>query len=193
MKRILIVSLFVVFCFTPLTTLAEHTSVDAGSVELGVGNIAQYSFYFSGNNDDPRIFGFGLTPNLTIGYFLVNRLMFGVSFGLYNYKDDSMSESYTEFYIMPLVKYYFPLSDRFLLNLKVFFGYYRETDVGTDNFWMQFRVGGGLAVTYLIIPQLGINLGGDFANLSHWRYGGTEQEGTSDWGPQFYLGLNVYL
>jgi hypothetical protein len=194
MKKLIIILLFVAFCFAPLATLAEHGSVDRGSVELGVGNIAQLSLYLSDNYDQANVFGMGLTPNLTIGYFIVDRFMLGVSFGYFRYKDESMVEAYNELDIMPQFKYYFPVSDKFLINIKGFVGLYRERELEYhDTYWKRTRIGGGLAFTYLFIPQLGCNLGADFVYFSNWEFEGMEAEDSSDWGPRFYLGLQVYL
>jgi hypothetical protein len=194
MRKLIVISLFVVFCFTPLAVLAEHNAVDKGSLELGVGNIAVFTFYVGYNYEQASVFGLGLTPNLTIGYFVIDRLMMGASLGYYRYKSESMDEAYTEFDIMPLVKYYFPVSEKFLINLKVFFGVYREKDMDfPDNYWSYLSFGGGVAATYMIIPQLGCNIGLDSRYFSNWRYDGEPLDETSDLGFQFVLGLNVYL
>jgi hypothetical protein len=194
MKKFIAVSLFALICFTPLVSLATHSSVDRGSVELGVGNVAQLSLYLSDNYDQASVLGIGLTPNVTVGYFFIDGLMLGASFGYFSYKDESMNEAYTDFDIMPLFKYYFPVSDKFLFNIKGFMGIYREKDVDyPDNFWSLTRFGGGLAANYMIVPQLGCNLGVDFTYFSNWKYEGEEAEETSDWGVMFVLGLGVYL
>ena len=194
MKKILVVFLFIVFCLPPLSTVFGHDSVDRGSVELGVGNIAEYSLYWGINYDQASVFGIGLTPNLTMGYFLFDRLMLGASFGFYRYKDESMTEAYNDFMIMPLFKYYFPVSEKVLINIKGFFGFYREKDMEyPDNYWTQQLIGGGLAATYLFIPQLGCNLGADFLYFTNWKYEGVEIEDTDTYSLKFVFGLNVYL
>ena len=194
MRKLIVISLFVVFCFTPLAVLAEHNAVDRGSLELGVGNIAVFTYYVGYNYEQESVFGLGLTPNLTIGYFAIDRLMLGASLGYYRYKSESMVEAYTDFDIMPLVKYYFPVSEKFLINVKVFFGLYSEKDMTyPDNRWKRPRFGGGVAATYMIIPQLGCNIGVDSFYLSNWRYDGVTSEETNNLGFQLVLGLNVYL
>jgi hypothetical protein len=194
MKKLIVISLFVVFCLTPLAVLAKHNAVDMGSLELGVGSIAVFTYYVGNNYEQRSVFGLGLTPNLTIGYFFIDRLMIGASCGYYRYKSESMDEAYIDFDIEPLFKYYFPVSAKFLINIKGFFGIYREKDMDYPDYnWTQPRFGGGVAATYLIIPQLGCNIGIDSAYFSNWRYDGETLEESSDLAFRFVLGLNVYL
>ena len=60
MRKLIVISLFVVFCLTPIAVLAEHSAVDRGSLELGVGNIAQFAFWVGYNYEQETILGLAI-------------------------------------------------------------------------------------------------------------------------------------
>lgn len=194
MKKLIVVSLFMVFCFAPLVVMAEHSAIDKGSIEFGVGNVAELSFYRGDNITKGYEYGIGLTPDLTVGYFVIDRLMLGLSFGLFGDKDETMDEADIDLNIMPLVKYYYPISDKFLINAKGFIGWNRYKDsTDPDNPYTRARFGGGIAGTYMLLPQLGGSIGADFTYYSNYKYGGTKVDDTSWYLLGFLLGLTVYL
>ena len=62
MKRILVVIMFFIFCSVPLSVMAEHSAVDKGSFELGIGSIVDLWLYSSSNYEDATWIGIGTTP-----------------------------------------------------------------------------------------------------------------------------------
>lgn len=193
MKKILVVTMFFIFCFAPLAVMAEHSAVDKGSIELGVGNIIDIRLERGDNYEKATLFGLGTTPDLTAGYFIINGLMVGTTIGVTSYKAESWTEPYTFFSIQPVVKYYFPVSEKFLFNGKVIFGLYREKLSGDPDTYTQMHFGGGAAGTYMLLPSLGASFGADFIYFADWKYGGTTIDDTSYYVIDILLGLSVYL
>ncbi len=145
MKKILVVTMFFIFCFAPLAVMAEQSAVDKGSFELGVGNIIDIWLYRSDNYENATWIGLGITPDLTVGYFIINGLMVGTTIGVTSHKAESWTEPNTSFFIQPVVKYYIPVSEKFFFNGKGFFGQYRENDAGDPDTYIHVCVlGAGL-------------------------------------------------
>ena len=194
MKKILVVTMFLIFCFAPLSVMAQHSAVDKGSVELGVGNIIDITLFRGSDTweDDTSIY-IGDTPDLTAGYFVINGLMVGTTIWFVNYKSESMTEASTMFSVQPVVKYYFPISEKFLINLKGFFGWSRTKIANNPDTYTQIRFGAGVAGTYMLLPSLGASIGADFTVFLDEKYGGTTIDDTSYNLIQILLGLSVYL
>ncbi len=193
MKKILVVTMFFIFCFAPLAVMAEQSAVDKGSFELGVGNIIDIWLYRSDNYENATWIGLGITPDLTVGYFIINGLMVGTTIGVTSHKAESWTEPNTSFFIQPVVKYYIPVSEKFFFNGKGFFGQYRENDAGDPDTYTRMRFGGGAAGTYMLLPSLGASFGADFIYFADWKYGGTTIDKTSYAVIDILLGLSVYL
>ena len=194
MRKLIVVSLFFVFCFVPLMVMAEHSAIDKGSIELGVGNVAELSFYRGDNILNGYWFTVGWPPGVTFGYFVIDRLMLGATLTVFSDKYETMTEADTELDVMPIVKYYYPISEKFLINAKGYFGLYRYKDSSDpDNPFTRVRFGGGGAGTYMLIPQLGASIGMDFTYYSDYKVGGTKADDTSYVILGIILGLVVYL
>ncbi|MBA7544991.1 hypothetical protein ES705_37353 [subsurface metagenome] len=192
MKKILVVTMFFIFCFAPLVVMAEQSAVDKGNFELGVGNIIDIWLYRGDNYENATWIGLGTTPDLTVGYFIINGLMVGTTIGVTSYKSESWTEPNTSFFIQPVVKYYIPLSEKFFFNGKGFFGQYRENYAGDPDTYTRMRFGGGVAGTYMLLPSLGASFGVDFIYFANYSYGGTV-DNTSYTVIDILLGLSVYL
>jgi hypothetical protein len=143
MKKLLVATAYFFFCLAPLAVSAENGAVDKGSFELGVGNILDIWLYRSDNYENVNWIGIGMTPDLTFGYFMANRLMIGTTIGLTTTKYESATESDNTFFIQPVLKYYFPVSEKFLFNLKGFFGWERDKYEGDPDTYTRSRFGGG--------------------------------------------------
>jgi hypothetical protein len=194
MNKFFIISLLVIFCFTPLVITAEHSAIDKGSLEFGIGNVAELNIYRGDNIITGTMYGIGLTPDLTVGYFIIDRLSLGLTFGFWGDKDETMNEADTELNFSPFVKYYYPLSDKFLVNAKGFFGVYRFKDsTDPDNPFVRARFGFGIAGTYMLLPKLGGSIGVDFTYYSNYKVGGNKVDDTSFYIFDLLLGLTVYL
>lgn len=193
MKKILVVTMIFVICIAPLAAQAEHSAVDKGSFELGVGNILDIWLYRSDNYESATWVGIGYTPDMTVGYFIINRLMVGTTLGFYSLKSESWTEPSTTFFVQPVVKYYFPVSEKFLFNVKGFFGWRREKDSGDPDIYTQIRFGGGAAGTFMLLPNLGASIGADLIIFPDEKTSGTTVDNTSYYVIDFLLGLSMYL
>jgi hypothetical protein len=191
MKKILIVTIFLIFCAAPIVVMAENK----GSFELVIGNILDVKLtnYSDPTVDNDTVIEIGETPELTGGYFVINRLMVGTTIWFYNYKDASMDEPFNIFLIQPVVKYYFPISEEFLINVKVFFGWWREKYPLVDDPYTKMLIGGGAAATYMLFPRVGASIGVDFTQNTKYKQAGTKIDDTSFYVITIALGLSAYL
>ena len=193
MKKVLVVTMFIIFCSAPLTLMAQHSAVDRGSIEFGIGNIAEVWLYGGANYENATWIGLGNTPAFTAGYFITNGLMVGTTFYYDWFKSESMTGSDNNFFIQPLLKYYFPISERFLVNVKVFFGWARSKYDGDPDSYTRARYGGGIAGTYMLLPGLGNYIGADIIVFPDRRESGTSIDNTSYNVIDISLGLSAYL
>jgi hypothetical protein len=193
MKKIFVVALFLILCSAPISVMAEHSAVDRGSFEFGIGNIASVWLYGGANYENATWIGFGSTPDLTAGYFVINGLMVGTTFYFDWFKSESMTESDNNFFIQPIVKYYLPISDKFLVNAKVFFGWARSKSDGDPDSYTRARFGGGVAGTYMLLPELGACIGADIIIFPDRKVSGTTIANTSFNVIDIAIGLSAYL
>jgi len=193
LKKILVVATFLFFCFIPFSVMAQHNAVDKGSFELGIGSIVDIWLYSWEIYEDATWIGLGTTPNLTVGYFVANGFMVGTTIGFTRYKSESWTDPNNYFSVQPIVKYYFPFSEKFLLNGKVFFGWSRDKTSGDPDAYTRINFGGGVAGTYMLLPSLGASIGVDFIAFLDQKYGGETIDDSNVNIFYIILGLSVYL
>ncbi len=110
-----------------------------------------------------------------------------------NYKSESMTDSDIYFYIQPEIKFYFPASEQFLINVKGFLGYSSDTYDGDTSKYTRMRYGAGGAGTYMLLANLGASFGADITFYSDRKVDGTTVDSTSYKKIDLYVGLTVYF
>lgn len=193
MKKKFIVTMLLILCFAPLSVMAQHSAVDKGSFELGVGHIFDIWLFSSDNYESYTEICIGATPTLTAGYFIIDGFMIGTTVYYNNYKSESMTDSDTYFSIQPEVKFYFPVSEQFLINAKGFLGMRSSTYDGDSSKYTRMRFGAGCAGTYMLLPTLGASFGADFTLYQDRKVDGTTIGSTSYKIINIFVGLTAYF
>ena len=194
MKRIMIVVAAAMFCLLPFGLFAQD-AIDKGSLEFGLGSIVGVTFW-GGDLYDPKETDFHIgsdTITVNFGYFLMDSLSLGGSLGFNSNKVEDADEASTNFFIAPVVKYYFPVNEKFLVNAKALFGFSSVKLAGFDDATSQLFFGGGAAGTYLLTPNLGGFIGVDFTYGLDSRSGGDKIDDTNSTQLDIGLGLTVYI
>jgi len=146
--------------------LGEGNPTNAGKFEINFGTLFGVSF-FTGDayaKDQRTItvgtYGIGKTgqgyflPNWSLGFFVIDNFSIGGSFSYINTGDD---DNTTDAYVIdPIVKFYVPITQDFLLNAK---GTFHIVDF---NDAIQFGFGVGGALTYMINDNVGAFAGIDY-------------------------------
>jgi len=192
MKKILIAAFLLMFCIVPIGLFAENEAIDKGSVEFGLGTAFNLTLY-SGNLEATEFtFGSGGTW-LSVGYFIIDRLSIGGFAYYWSWEYEGATESSNEYRIGPEVKYYIPVSEQVLANLKGLFRFVSWEDPGDIDRSSRNWFGGGGAVTYLLKSNLGIYGGVDIVFSPNWKDEGTEVIDSSFTLIDMELGFRVYL
>lgn len=192
MKKILAVTAIVIFCIVPIGLFAEHDAIDKGSFEFGLGTAFNFGIY-SGNLEATEFsIGSGGTM-LNVGYFIIDKLSIGGAASYYNIKYGGATESYTEFFIGPEVKYYFPITDLLLANLKGLIRFISWEYPGDTDRSSQMWFGGGGAITYLLTDNLGIYGGADILFSPDYIDEGAEVDDSSYVLIDVQVGFTVFI
>ncbi len=154
-------------------------------------NIIDMWLYRGVNSGNATAVGIGTAPDLTIGYFIVNGFMIGTTYRTITFQSESSTEGILFF--QPVVKIYFPISDKFLLNAKGFFGLVRERYILDSDTYTRIRFGGGGACTYMLLPSLGVSIGGEFKVFPNRKVSGTTIDNTSYNVINIFIGLTAYF
>jgi hypothetical protein len=106
----------------------------------------------------------------------------GGTVGAVSIKWETDDESSLGFLLGPTIRYYFPVSDRILVNLAGDFMYvsFKPTSGGirVDDAITQIALGGGIEAGYLIIPNLSIGIGARFSHFFEERSAGESSDNT---------------
>ena len=192
MKKILVAITLLMFCIVPIGLFAENEAIDKGSVEFGLGTAFNLSLY-SGNLEATEFtFGSGGTW-LSVGYFVTDKLSIGGYAYYWSWKYGGATESFNEFRIGPEVKYYIPVSEQVLVNLKGLFRIVSWEDPGDIDRSSRIWFGGGGAVTYLLTGNLGIYGGADIMFSPNYKEEGTEVTDSSYTLIAVEVGFRVFL
>ncbi len=192
MKKILVAAFLLMFCIVPIGLFAENEAIDKGSVEFGLGTAFNLSLYSGYVELTEFTFGSGGTM-LSVGYFIIDRLSIGGSGYFYSLISNATTESSTKVFFGPEVKYYIPLSEQVLFNLKGLFRILSWKDPGDIDRSSQMWFGGGGAVTYLMTGNLGIYGSADIVFSPNWKDEGTEVVDSSYTLIDLQVGFRVFL
>jgi hypothetical protein len=192
MKKILVVAFLLIFCIVPIGLFAENESIDKGSVEFGLGTAFNLSLY-SGNLEATEFTIGSGGMLLSVGYFVIDRLSIGGFAYYYNWKYEGATESSNEYRIGPEVKYYIPVSEQVLVNLKGLFRIVSWEDPGDIDRSSRIWFGGGGALTYLMTGNLGIYGGANIVFSPNYSDQGTKVTDSSYTLIDVELGFRVYI
>ena len=189
------IALFFLLLFTlaSFTLSAQQNSIEEGRFEIGIGNIASIWLYGGSNYEKATEIIIGHTPPITVGYFVIDGLRIGLTTDLDFYKSESMTEYESTIDIEPNVKYYFPLSEDLIGNIKVLFGWVRSTYDGDPEKYTRTRFGFGGAVTYMFLPNIGAYVGLDYVILPDRKISGTTIDNTSFNVTDIGIGFTLYI
>jgi hypothetical protein len=197
MKKIIVASIFILFCVVPLSLCAQNSAIDKGSFEFGLGNALGFSLYtgaqYEGDNRITEItIGSGET-RLNAGYFIFDKISVGGTTYLSRTKLKGDDDPWTVFVIGPVAKYYYPFREKILFNGKGLIELSvskapTATDASTQ---IAFGVGG--AATYLFKEIYGIYGGLDLKFAFNQRSGGNTVDDTGYVLIILGIGLNLYI
>ena len=192
MKKILVAAFLLMFCIVPIGLFAENDAIDKGSVEFGLGTAFNLSLY-SGNLEATELTIGSGGMLLSVGYFIIDRLSIGGSGYFYSLISNATTESSTKVFFGPEVKYYIPVSEQVLVNLKGLFRIVSWEDPGDIDRSSRIWFGGGGAVTYLLTGNLGIYGGADIMFSPNYKDQGTEVTDSSYTLIAVEVGFRVFL
>ena len=203
MKKIIAFSLWIILCIAPLSVFAQNLAneaVDAGSGEFNIGTLAAVEFYYWG------LYGEDTETHLAIGsdifktnfsYFIIDCLSLGGTVGFISDTSPGDEESSLLFEVGPTIRYYFPVLNRFLINITGEFQYmsHKPTIGGfrVDDAINQVALGGALEAGYLIHPNIAINIGIRFIQFFQARSAGESVDETNYRYSAIRLGVRIFM
>jgi len=196
MRKIFFVGVIVLFCIAPISVFAaENKAIDKGSIEFGLGNVFSFSRY-GGAAYDPahtKIAVGNFFYGINGGYFIIDRLSVGASIFFYRDKEKDAAEAETRFSVGPVVKYYYPLAQKILVNGAGKVSYEsRKVPPATDPL-NQLAITVGVAATYLLKPYLGAYAGINFILALQGRQGGSSVSDTGYNVIDVGIGLTFFM
>ena len=197
MKKTIAVLIFILFSAMPLSLWAQHSAIDKGSFEFGLGNALSFSLYtgaqFDGDLRKTNItIGSGET-RLNAGYFIFDKISVGGTTYLSRTKVKGDDDPLTIFVIGPVGKYYYPFREKILFNGRGLIEFsVIKAPIATDA-TTQIAFGAGGAATYLFKEIYGIYGGLDLKFAFNERTGGNKVDDTSYVQITFGIGLNLYI
>jgi len=159
MKRCLVLFMLASVLCIPMFASADSDAIDKGSIFFKIGTLFAFDYYFNGYYDGPyetTVARFGSGPvNLNVHYFLVDGLALGGSVYFYSEKLAGNWDPTTVLSLGPVVSYYHPLSEQFLLNGSVYLRYANVNSAFTYIETSQITIGLGVGVTYMVHENIG--------------------------------------
>ncbi len=165
MKKLLVLGAVALFGLSNAQT-EKGSWVIGGSTTLGFNNVNTKVKYNGNSVDGPKVSTFNITPS--VGYFVANNIAVGLDLGYTSMttKQTVLGTEYKTtnsiFKVMPTATYYFKTGDSKLLPyLGAGIGYASNTEKEDNHSYtydgLAWKVKGG--ITYLVTPQVGIDLG----------------------------------
>jgi len=155
MKKTFLVTTILILCFVPLVFCAGNDAIDNWSIEFGLGSVCKWEWSSGNFEAKGLILGSGPTL-LNVGLFIFNGLSIGGAASYITVKDEGATESYEEFFFGPIVRFYIPISDKYLANIEGIFQFDSWEFPGDTDKSSLMRYGGGGGITYLITNNLGM-------------------------------------
>lgn len=195
MRKLIVIVVLAVLFIVPISVFAQNSQIDAKSIEFGLGTVFGITLWrgelFEGSEERDISIGTGAVA-LNAGYFVINGLSVGGSVSYFNSKIEGVTDPGVLLTISPVVKYYFPISDKFLVNAKALFEY-NSMKLFVPEAFTYFAVGGGGAATYLLNDNLGIYGGFDFVHGFNQKFDGTEIDNSSRNIIDIGVGLTIFI
>jgi hypothetical protein len=196
MRKIIFMGVIVLFCIAPIWVFAaENSSIDKKSIEFGLGNVFSFSRY-GGALYDPahtKIAMGNYFNGINGGYFIIDRLSIGASIFFYRDKEKDAAEAETRFSVGPVVKYYYPLAQKILVNGMGKVSYESTKSTLETDPLNQLAITVGGAATYLLKPYLGAYAGVNFTLALQGRRGGSSASDTGYNVIDAGIGLTFFL
>ena len=192
MKKILFITGILVICMVPISLFAENEAIDKGSFEFGLGTVFDLRLYKGNFEATEFTIGSGWS-RFNFGYFIVNRLSIGGAVSYYSFKYEGDTESSTEFMIGPYIRYYIPISERFLADITGVFQVNSWEDPGDIDRSSRMWFGGGGGITFLVTSNLGLNGGFGIVYSPNYKDQGTEVVDSSYTQIIIGFGFTVYI
>jgi hypothetical protein len=199
MKKL--VFLLGVIALTATPMFAQGTSTTAGSMEISAGKVFGYTMR-TGDGIDPSkttnpvdkteySFGIG-SMQYGLGFFVIDNLAVGGMFDYTSSKAKDASESSATWEAIPYVKFYIPVNEQFLIDVKGQLGYLSEKTAGYSDKTTQLYLGIGAGATYLVTSSLGLNFDFDYLSFNQSKTGSVSgKDAHGDF--VFSLGATAYL
>jgi hypothetical protein len=183
----------------PLSAFAQNDPVDSGSFEFGLGTVFDFTYFVLGKFEDNISSRTSLGSDMfrfNFGYFVIDRLSVGGAFGFLAEKSEQDDDAALSFQLGPLVRYYFPIAERFLFNVEGILNYTWAKEVvgGTrDDALTQLEVGAGVATTFLINSNFGLGAGFDLTHFFNERRDGDAIDNTNFFAAEFGIFFRVFI
>lgn len=197
MKKLLSVIMFLVFCAFPLSLFADGKTIPKGTMEFGLGPVFGITLWTGSKyQNDLRetdfLIGSGVT-RFNTGYFIINGLSVGGTISYSSNKVKGAADPTTVFSFGPVVKYYFPIKNRFLVAAKGLFEIKSTKIPGAADATNQLSFGGGGAATYMLNKNIGVYGGLDILFFLDEKISGTATPNTSHTKIDLNAGVTIFL
>ena len=197
MKKHLSVIMFLVFCAFPLSLFADGKTIPKGTMEFGLGPVFGITLwtgskYQNDFRETDFLIGSG-TTRFNTGYFIINGLSVGGTISYSSNKVKGAADPTTVFSFGPVVKYYFPIKNRFLVAAKGLFEIKSTKTPGAADAANQLSFGGGGAATYMLNKNIGVYGGLDILFFLDEKISGTATPNTSYTKIDLNAGVTIFL
>lgn len=197
MKKILAVIMFLMLCAFPVSLFADGKTIPKGTMEFGLGPVFGITLWTgSAYEGDARTTGFLLgsgATKLNASYFIMNGLSVGGSISYSRTKVKVNDDPRTVFSLGPVVKYYFPIKNRFLVAGKGLFEISSIKQPAATDATNQLSFGVGGASTYLLNKNIGVYGGLDILFFLDEKSAGASIPDTSYTKIDLNAGVTIFL
>jgi hypothetical protein len=178
---------------------AEESPVSKGTIEISAGNILRYTINRGNATHETSVrpistreSSFGLSnPSCDIGYFIMDNISVGGGVSNTSSTYQNKSDSNKQLGISPFMKYYIPVTDRFIVDYIARIGIESGTNNDGSTSSTQLNAGMGAAMNYLFFKSLGIYLAFDykvrFSSIIGKTYRSGYEQYTGSIGSTFFL------
>ena len=187
------------------SSISAEAPIAAGTLELGIGKIISYERIW---NDDITFNQFTVgtyadtynhasadfsAPVFGFAYFVTDGLALGLNAGFYYYKNDQLDNPSQGVFVAPVIKFYVPLSEGFLVDAHGSFGYFSSDDgvLEQETTGMTYELGIGFNI--LVTQQFAVVLGFDYTYMTDYEVDGEKAADSAMSGIGVSLGLKTFI
>jgi hypothetical protein len=196
MRKLIGLVVLVVLLIVPISVFAGNSQIDRKSFDFGIGAKLGITLWrgelYEGAEERDISIGADKTA-ISFGYFIINGLSVGGSLSYFNTKVKGITDPLVLVSISPVVKYYLPIGEKILVNVKVLFENNAVEFWSPEDVTSYSAVGGGGAATYLLNYNIGIYGGVDFVHGFNQRYNYDKVNNSSHNKIDIGIGLTIFI